>query len=250
MLDQIVLWERDAFLWLNSLHSPFWDSFMYIISARWSWAAVVVAMLVWICWKRPPRESLLFLLFVILMMLCTDQFSSGFAKPFFARPRPGFHPYTADLVKNLFFDKGGGFGFFSGHATNFFALATFTSLVFRRKSYTFIVYLLAFVVAYSRICLGKHFISDVLVGIVVGFLAGWLFFKLYRLARRRLFFYLDRREKKGDESYTYATYSLKEPCEVYASNLDTLILILCCFLFFLVFFSLDVVRILHNIGYY
>lgn len=250
MLDQMVLWERELFLWLNSFHSPFWDSFMYIISARWCWTSVILALILWVAWKRPPRESLLFILFAILMMAFTDQLSSGIAKPIFARERPAFHIYTSELVKNLFNDKGGGYGFFSGHATNFFALATFTSLIFRRKAYSILVFLLAFTVAYSRIYLGKHFISDVVVGIFVGLLSGWLFFTLYRLSRRKLFYAHDRKRGAITKSLTFQKYSLQEPSAVFGDNVHILILILGCFLFFLLFISLDVARILRYIGYY
>lgn len=54
MLDQLVLWERDFFLLLNSPHTPFWDAFLSLISARWTWTAVVVALIGWLFYKRSP----------------------------------------------------------------------------------------------------------------------------------------------------------------------------------------------------
>lgn len=239
MLDQLVLWEKSLFLWLNGHHTPYWDVFMYLISAPWSWTAIVVLMLCWVWWKRSPREALLFILFVLLMMAFSDQLSSGLAKPFFARERPTYHLYTQDEVAVVFGDKGAGWGFFSGHATNFFAIATFTALAFRRRSYSLVVYTLVTIVAYSRIYLGKHFISDVVVGICAGLLVGWLFFTLYSLARRRLF------EKKlvGYKQISKATSSL------FSSNINYLTATLILFLFFLLFFSLDIVRILKHISY-
>lgn len=250
MLDQIVLWEREAFLWINNLHSPFWDSFFYLISARWSWTAIVIALIFWVYRKRPLKEAVLFTLFVILMFIFSDQLSSGIAKPFFSRERPAFHVYTESLVRSVFNEKGAGFGFFSGHATNFFAIATFTAMVFRRKSYTFLVYFLVTLVAYSRIYLGKHFLSDVLVGIVAGILTGWLFFTLYRLSRPWLFtrFY-SRKSSRDAETKGLSSISLPRLQDVFGSNIREWECILIMFLFFLVFVSLDFVNILRNIGY-
>lgn len=45
MLDQLVLWERELFLTLNSPHSPYLDAFFHLISARWTWTAVIVALI-------------------------------------------------------------------------------------------------------------------------------------------------------------------------------------------------------------
>lgn len=60
----------------------------------------------------------------------------------------------------------------SGHSVTAFALAYVLSRVYPRSSP--VVYTLAAVVAFSRVYLASHFLSDVVAGAALGLLAGWL----------------------------------------------------------------------------
>jgi undecaprenyl-diphosphatase len=74
---------------------------------------------------------------------------------------------------------GGQFGFASGHAANSFGIAMFTWLTFR--SYwkgTWLMFLWAAFVAFSRIMVGVHYPGDIIVGSLIGLFFGWLIFKL------------------------------------------------------------------------
>src|SRR5690606_9864584 len=76
------------------------------------------------------------------------------------------------------FYKGGQFGFVSSHAANFVAICAY-SLLILKKYYRFLMPLLLFciiLVLYSRIYLGVHYLSDVLVGSMVGFVAAYIVF--------------------------------------------------------------------------
>lgn len=247
MMDQIVLWERSVFLWLNSPHTPFFDAFFYLISARWCWTGIVLFLIGWLFYKRSPREALFFILVAVVMMIVSDQLSSGLAKPFFARMRPTYHPFTADVVKHVFNDKGWGFGFFSGHATNFFAIATFTACVFKRKSYSWVIFSLVTIVAYSRIYLGKHFLSDVIVGTIVGILIGYAFYHLYKTLRIKLLLYTQTHKANPA---TTVSKPLPRLNEVFAPTVNILTYTLAIYFFTMVFFSADLVHILQNIGWY
>jgi undecaprenyl-diphosphatase len=78
---------------------------------------------------------------------------------------------------------GGLYGFISSHASNSFGFAVFTSLVFRNRLFTFMIFLFALLNAYSRVYLGVHFISDVVAGALVGSLTGYLVYRLYQFSR-------------------------------------------------------------------
>ena len=75
---------------------------------------------------------------------------------------------------------GGYYGYFSGHASNSFAMATFFVVLFaghfKLLRWLFVV---AAFVAYSRIYIGVHYPLDVISGTFFGVLSGWLFAKLY-----------------------------------------------------------------------
>ena len=78
-------------------------------------------------------------------------------------------------------EYGGKYGFFSAHAANAFGLATSTYLGLKADKsrnyrwYGTFMYIWAFLVAVSRIFVGKHFLGDVIVGTLVGLSAGFVF---------------------------------------------------------------------------
>ena len=60
------------------------------------------------------------------------------------------------------------FSFPSGHAVLAFLTAFTMAKCFKRRSVSCILYVIASCVAISRIYLGVHYLSDVLVGAVIG----------------------------------------------------------------------------------
>lgn len=234
MLDNLVIWERELFLTLNSPHTPFWDAFMYLISARWTWTVVVIALILWSFYRRSPKEAILFIVIAVLMHVTCDQLTSSIIKPLCGRLRPTFHPYTKDLVKSVYNNLGWGFGFVSGHAANFFAIAAFTAFTFRNHLYTLLVFILAIVVAYSRVYLGVHFLTDIIPGAAIGFLLGLLFYRLYCYSRRKLF------------GLTHSA----QPAKVFQNTITIWRGILFGYVIFMLGFSAEMSRIMVHLGYY
>ena len=65
-----------------------------------------------------------------LLVLITDQVTNLF-KDGFQRLRPCYEPSLDGLVRLVKSNCGGSFGYFSGHASNSFALAVFFSLILK-----------------------------------------------------------------------------------------------------------------------
>ena len=88
-------------------------------------------------------------------------------------------------------ERGGGYSFFSAHSANSFGLAasSFTCLkADKRRTYKWYagwMFFWATMVSISRIFVGKHYLGDVIVGIVVGYFAGLAFGKLARWVMER-----------------------------------------------------------------
>ncbi|MFA5849693.1 MAG: phosphatase PAP2 family protein [Bacteroidales bacterium] len=192
MFDQLIELDRSIFLTLNGFHSPFFDQVMIIFSARTPWIALYLSIALYMFFsfkwevpdgplkpkfriiRKPVSLAYLALAGAIVTFAFTDILSSQI-KDLAERPRPAYDPVIASFVRMLEY-KGGMYGFLSNHAANVFGLATFTSLIFKRKYYSVSIFIWAFMVSYSRIYVGKHFPLDVLCGAVLGLLTGWCIF--------------------------------------------------------------------------
>ena len=90
------------------------------------------------------------------------------------RPRP-YISYPDDL-NPLEYETS--YSFPSGHTSTAFATATSLSLQFRKWYITIPAFIWAGTVAYSRMYLGVHYPSDVIVGILVGVASSYLTYKI------------------------------------------------------------------------
>ncbi|MDR1675529.1 MAG: phosphatase PAP2 family protein [Tannerella sp.] len=184
MLEWILECEREAFLWLNGGHTPFWDRFIWLYSGKIVWLPAAAVILFTLLYRKPWKESLTILIFLALVITCCDQFASGFCKPFFVRLRPTGHPDFMDQVQIIGNYRGGRYGFISSHAANAFGFAVFTLLLFRYRFYTAVILLWGILMAYTRIYMGVHFISDIIPGALAGSLFGYAGYRLYHRTRR------------------------------------------------------------------
>ncbi|WP_224489411.1 phosphatase PAP2 family protein [Robertkochia flava] len=180
MLDQLISWDKEVFLFLNGWGTPAWDPFWLFITDKWSSIPLYAALLVINFYFLGKKKGIIVLVCVALMIAATDQLANVF-KYGFERLRPCYDPDLQDMVRLVKASCGGKFGYFSAHSANSFALAVFFSLGFRKYLRVLPVFLLtwAAMVAYSRIYIGVHFPLDVLTGFGVGLINGSVFYRLY-----------------------------------------------------------------------
>ena len=219
MLEQELLLEKGLFFLLNGSDSPFWDSFFYLYSWKWTWIPLYLCFLFVFIYKKNWKEILCVLLAVGLAVLLCDQISSGLFKPYFQRFRPTHHPDFKDTVEVVLGYRGGRYGFISSHAANAFGFATFVCYLFRNRIFTCTFILFAILNGYSRIYLGVHFISDVVVGSMVGVIIGYVVYELYNLTRWKWL-------KRPRETLKQPVYSSRETYALCISYSLMLILLL------------------------
>ena len=184
MIDYLVDVDKTALLAVNGMYSVFQDAFWWMVSAKWSSLLLVLALL-WILMRQNRRHALLVLLMVAVAVLVADQVSSGLIKHLVERLRPTHDPSLENAVHVINGYRGGMYGFVSSHAANFFAIATLITLIMRRGLVAAALYGWGLVQCYSRIYLGVHYPGDILGGMIVGLLAGWLVWCLMRWVQRR-----------------------------------------------------------------
>lgn len=187
MLEELVQWDRQAFLFLNGLGTESWDGFWMFMSDKLS-SIPLYAVLLYLTYRFFGLKGTLVIVFcVALMITCTDQLSNFF-KYGIKRLRPCHDPEVGQLMRLVKSYCGGKYAFFSAHAANSFALATFFSIQLssKLKGLYIVLMLWAAIVAYSRIYIGVHFPLDIITGALVGSFFGWLFVKLYIFARHKI----------------------------------------------------------------
>lgn len=179
MLEGLIQQDKELFLFLNGMGTTTWDGFWMFITHKLS-AIPLYLLLLFLTYKHfGIKKTLLVLVFVALLITATDQLTNFF-KYGVQRLRPCHDPDVNTIARLVKKSCGGKFGYFSAHASNAMALATFFSVLIGGKVRFLAPFLIlwAVLVGYSRIYIGVHFPLDVLTGMGVGILFGWLFAKL------------------------------------------------------------------------
>lgn len=172
--------DHRLFLYLNSMHSPFWDDVMWFLSAKLVWIPLYLFIL-FLLWQRYRGKMWLVVIFAVLAIVMADQISV-FIKDHVQRLRPCHDGSLDGIVHILNGHCGGQFGFVSSHAANTFALASLTAPMLRKKWYSISIFIWAAMVSYSRIYVGVHFPGDVICGALLGLFIGFGLFTGFNAA--------------------------------------------------------------------
>ena len=173
-MEEIILEDKQAMIFLNNLGSSTFDPFWILVSEKWFWIPLYVIFLYFL-YKNFNKKSLFYiLLFVALGITASDQIAN-ILKFGFERLRPCHDPSLEGLLREV--KCGGKFGFYSAHSSNSFFVATYLTILLGKKikQLPYFLFVWAAIVAYSRVYLGMHFPGDIIVGAIMGILLALFF---------------------------------------------------------------------------
>ncbi len=160
--------DTDILLWINGHHTEWLDSLMWLISSPRTWLPLYVLLIGLVAYRFRSWKAALFIILGFIVAVGLSDFTcSGILKPLVCRLRPTHEP-ALDPLHLVNGYTGGLYGFCSSHAANTMAVALLFSLLYKNKYAT--AGLMAWVAlnCYSRMYLGAHYPSDIIVGLLVG----------------------------------------------------------------------------------
>lgn len=156
-------------------HPLFIDIIFNFFSLRGIFA--LVWLVVFLLFMKYHERDGKFSRLLFLSLLSTTILVNFVMKNIVDRPRPlsltPYIPSMADSIPFLFISKTypSDYAFPSGHASLAFCAAFIFSYFYKKNSIYF--YSIATVIAFSRVYLGFHYVSDVFFGALFGLLIGW-----------------------------------------------------------------------------
>ncbi|TCK68787.1 undecaprenyl-diphosphatase [Winogradskyella wandonensis] len=188
MLEQILEYDTELFVYLNGLGNETWDGFWLIVTNKLSFIPLYIILLTLVYKKYGWQKLLVIILIIVALITFTDQMTNV-VKRAVLRFRPCACEEIMDKIRFIAERCSANRSFFSGHASNSMAAAVFGGLLLRPyfKNLIFILLFWAAMVAYSRIYVGVHFPIDIVCGMAFGALTGFGFYKLSGLVLKRFF---------------------------------------------------------------
>lgn len=216
-------------LWLNGSHSLFADGIAWTATQTLTWVPAMLLVVYVIIRNNNLTGIAVTLLSIALCIVLADQVASTVFKPLVARYRPSNDPFIMYAVDVVHGYRGGRYGFFSSHAANTMAAATYLTLCIRHRALGWWFYAWALLNCWTRVYLGVHYVGDLLVGTLWGLCVGWSVYKLSRRFFPQLADYDARYAHRA--GFTPTGYSVQSAWLIISGLAATYIFVLFCALF-------------------
>ncbi len=167
MFNKIQAWDEHAIQKISSLSNKFLDHIMVFFTRLGNsgiiWAIIATLLLI----RKSNRIISLKIFFALVLSAIMGELIIKYTV---GRARPSENISKDDLLIR----KPKTYSFPSGHTSSSFSSALVISMAFPQPIIIGSVFILASIIAFSRIYLKVHYPTDVLAGIVLGFVIAFL----------------------------------------------------------------------------
>jgi len=158
-LKDLVPLDIYFFLTINKISNPILNPlfiFITYIGSSLFWVFVIIFL-----WLKKERKASIYLIYAFIL----DSILAFSTKMFFLRPRPPERFPGLEFLRIEY-----GLSFPSAHSERIFSGAVILGSLY--KKFRLLLFVLAMLVAFSRIYIGVHYPSDVVIGSINGIIIG------------------------------------------------------------------------------
>ncbi|MFH6604722.1 phosphatase PAP2 family protein [Maribacter algicola] len=178
MLEAILEWDRETFIYLNGLGIERYDAFWSAVTNFNHWIPLL-ALFIFLFFRQFQTKKALAVLGTVLFLALFITTLTDLTKEAVARIRPNNNEEINTLIRIV--KSPTDFSFFSGHAASSFSITTLVFLFLRREiRWSWLFYIWPILFAMSRIYVGVHYPIDIIVGALVGIASAVFIHLLYK----------------------------------------------------------------------
>lgn len=180
-LFALIYGKNNSFILIHNQYNNVFDHFFWTVTFLGNGFALIPIILICLFFHRDFIFPLVAGIFICIIV---TQFLKQVVYPGELRP-VGLELQHINVRRVLGLELNKTSSFPSGHTSQAFTLALLLVYLFKNRIWCFILPFIAFLVGYSRVYLGQHYVPDVCAGILVGILSAFLALQLYEPILRR-----------------------------------------------------------------
>ncbi len=159
--------DENVLFFLQSIHNKILDTFFWSVSEAWIFIPLWLWAIIKIYQQYSLKNFLKIILMILIIITLSDQISNV-SKYHFKRLRTTHNEIYKGKIKLVNNYEGGLYGFYSAHASNSAAITVLALLIIKRSKWKYIIFIYPLLTGISRMYLAVHYLSDILVGWIVG----------------------------------------------------------------------------------